>query len=317
MATIHRTTHSTTVAAPAETVYGLIADAGSWPRVFPPTVHAEVTPLGGGRQALELWATANGEVKHWTSERELDEGALTVTFRQRVSQPPVAAMGGTWTIRPSSAGGCEVVLDHDYAAVGDTPDNVAWIERAIDRNSAAELANLKAAAEQAGQLGDLLLDFSDQVRIAGAVSDVHDFVWRADAWERRLPHVARVALSEPGPSLQVLEMDTRAPDGSSHTTESVRVDIGPHRIVYKQLRLPALLSAHVGEWTFVETAVGVLATSRHIVVVKPSAVTQVLGDAATLADARAFVRKALGTNSLATLGHAKDFAERSGSLATG
>ncbi|WP_333768965.1 aromatase/cyclase [Streptomyces sp. IBSBF 2435] len=314
MATVHHTQHTVTVAAPADTAYDLIADAANWPRVFPPSVHVEQTPLGGGEETVRIWATANDEVKNWTSRRRLDPAARTVTFRQQVSQPPVASMGGTWTIRPLSAASCEVVLDHDFTAVGDTPQNVAWIGQAVDRNSGAELERLRATAEQIALMPELSLTFDDEVTIQGSAADVHDFIWQAEAWEERLPHVKRVVLTEPGEGMQTLEMDTLAKDGSQHTTKSVRVSFRPGRIVYKQLLVPALLTVHTGEWILRDTPAGLSATSRHTIVVDPDAVTRVLGAEATVADARDFVRTALGTNSLATLGHAKRYAEERAGL---
>jgi aromatase len=314
MATIHHAQHTITVAAPADTVYGIIADAANWPRVFPPSVHVEQTPAGDGEETIRIWATANDEVKTWTSRRRLDPAARTVAFRQEVSQPPVASMGGLWTIRPRSADSCEVVLDHDFTAVGDDAGNVAWIESAIDRNSGAELARLRTTAELADRLPQLSLTFDDEVLIQGSAADVHDFIWQADAWQERLPHVRRVELTEPGDGIQTLEMDTLAKDGSQHTTKSVRVSFAPGRIVYKQLLVPALLTVHTGEWILRGTPEGLSATSRHTVVVDPDAVTTVLGPDATVADALAFVRTALGANSLATLGHAKRYAEERAGL---
>jgi aromatase len=314
MATVHHAQHTVTVAAPADSVYRIIADAANWPRVFPPSVHVEQTPAGDGEETIRIWATANDEVKTWTSRRRLDPAARTVTFRQEVSQPPVASMGGTWTIRPLTAASSEVVLDHDFTAVDDLPRNVRWIEQAVDRNSGAELERLRATAELARRMPELSLTFDDEVLINGSAADVHDFIWQASAWERRLPHVKRVELTEPGEGIQTLEMDTLAKDGSQHTTKSVRVSFAPGRIVYKQLLVPALLTVHTGEWILRDTPRGLSATSRHTVVVNPDAVTGVLGDAATVADARDFVRGALGANSLATLGHAKRYAEERAGL---
>jgi aromatase len=314
MATVHRMQHTVTVGASADTVYGLVADAANWPRVFPPSVHVEQTPLGGGEETLRIWATANDEVKTWTSRRRLDPAARTVDFRQEVSQPPVASMGGRWTVRPLTGTSCEVVLDHDFTAVGDTAQNVAWIEQAVDRNSGAELERMRVTAELAARLPELALTFDDEVTIQGSAADVHDFIWQAREWEARLPHVKRVVLTEPGEGVQTLEMDTLAKDGSQHTTKSVRVSFRPGRIVYKQLLVPALLTVHTGEWILRDTPRGLSATSRHSIVVNPDAVTRVLGEGATVADARDFVRNALGANSLATLGHAKRYAEERAGL---
>ena len=140
--------------------------------------------------------------------------------------------------------------------------------------------------------------------------DVYDFIYQAQHWQERLPHVTRVELTEDTPNLQVLDMDTLTKDGSVHTTKSVRVAFPAERIVYKQLKLPALLDVHIGQWTIEPSPDGVDVSSRHTVVLKPSAIEPVLGAGKTIADARVFVQRALSTNSLATLELAKNFAER-------
>ncbi|GAA2905262.1 SRPBCC family protein [Streptosporangium fragile] len=306
--TTHRTEHQITVAAPAQDVFGLIADVTEWPRAFPPTVFADHVERGETEERIRIWATANGEVKGWTSRRHLDRDGLRVRFRQEVSQPPVAAMGGEWLIEPLSEELTRVRLLHDFQAVGNDPEKVEWIRRAVDRNSDAELAALRSVAERGRE--DLVLSFDDVVRVAGAAKDVYDFIYEAGRWEERLPHVARVALTEDTPNVQTLEMDTRTADGATHTTKSVRICFPHDRIVYKQLQTPALMSVHTGQWLIEEDADGVAVTSVHTVVIEPRAVPSVLGEGATVADARAFIRNALGRNSTATMRHAKEYAER-------
>lgn len=164
------TEHEITVAAPAESVYRLIADVTSWPRIFPPTVHVE--------------------------------------YLER---------------------------DHGELATGD----------------------------DAG----LLMSFEDTVRIDGSAQDVFDFLNEAQLWEKRLPHVRRVALTEVRPGLQVLEMDTSTKDGAIHTTRSVRVCFPHHRIVYKQIGLPALMTLHTGDWRLEPDGDAVSATSQHTVAI--------------------------------------------------
>ncbi|RAY12706.1 cyclase [Actinomadura craniellae] len=306
---VHEAEHQIMVSAPAQRVFDLVADVGAWPRVFPPTVHIEHVERGETEERISIWATANGEVKGWTSRRHLDRGGLSVRFRQEVSQPPVASMGGEWVIEPVGETQSRVRLLHDFRAVGDDPEKVAWIRQAIDRNSDAELAALRSAAEQGNGPDELLLSFADSVRVAGPAKDAYDFVYDAARWKERLPHVSRVVLGEDTPNVQSLEMDTRAPNGSVHTTMSVRICFPHEKIVYKQLRTPALLSVHTGQWTFEEDADGTLITSAHTVVIAPAAVTTVLGEGKTVADARAFVRDALGRNSTATMNHAKAHVE--------
>jgi aromatase len=300
--------HEITVAAPAKQVYQLVADVANWPQLFAPTVHVEHEARGERSERIRIWATANGTAKTWTSRRELDPAALRIDFRQEVSQPPVGGMGGAWLVEPLSPESSRVRLLHDYHAATDDPADLAWIDQAVDRNSHVELAALKDNAEAAAS--DLLFSFDDTVEIDGSARDAYDFVNEAQLWRERLPHVARVELTEETPGLQVLEMDTLTKDGSTHTTRSIRV-CRPHRkIVYKQIQVPALMTLHTGHWLFEDRpGGGITATSRHTVRINEDNIAAVLGADADVAAARTFVRNALSTNSLATLGYAKAYAE--------
>lgn len=307
--TTRQVEHEIAVEAPAAAVYRLIAEVVNWPRIFPPTIYVDQVERGDSEERIRIWATANGEAKNWTSRRTLDPERLRITFRQEISAPPVAAMGGTWITEPLSEASCRVRLLHDYRAVDDDPEGLKWIEEAVDRNSRSELAALKTNVELAHAAEEFTFSFEDTVQIDGVAKDVYDFIDEAGLWARRLPHVASVRLTEDTPGLQTLEMDTRAKDGSTHTTKSYRVTFPHHRIAYKQVTLPALMTLHTGVWTFAENAQGVAATSQHTVVLNTSNIAKVLGPEATVADAREYVQSALSTNSMATLRHAKDHAE--------
>lgn len=301
--------HEITVSAPAAEVYRLIADVANWPRIFPPTIYVDHLERSGNEELIGIWATANGEAKNWTSRRVLDPEGLRITFRQTVSTPPVASMGGTWIIEPAGEGASRVRLLHDYTAVGDDPAGLAWIDEAVDRNSRSELAALKTNVELATASEELTFSFEDTVRVDGATKDLYDFVNEADRWSERLPHVATVRLTEDTPGLQTLEMDTRAKDGSTHTTKSYRVCLDGRKIAYKQTTLPALMNLHTGYWTFRETDEGTFASSQHTVVLRPENIAKILGPEAGVAEAREYVQGALSTNSRATLNHAKAYAE--------
>ncbi|MFK4864408.1 aromatase/cyclase [Streptomyces sp. CSMPJR101] len=310
-ATTREVAHEITVSAPADAVYRLIAEVENWPRIFPPTIHVDHLERGAREERIRIWATANGAPKSWTSRRTLDPDNRRITFRQEVSTPPVAAMGGAWVIEERPGGESLVRLLHDYRAVDDDPAGLAWIDEAVDRNSRSELAALKENVERAHATRELTFSFEDTVLIEGAAKDVYDFIDQADRWVDRLPHVARVRFEEPAPGLQVLEMDTRAKDGSTHTTKSYRVTFPYRAIAYKQVTLPALMTLHTGLWTFEEYPRGVAATSQHTVVLNPDNIQRILGSDATVEDAREYVQGALSTNSRATLGHARDHAEKS------
>ncbi|PSJ24786.1 cyclase [Streptosporangium nondiastaticum] len=302
--------HEITISAPAAAVYRLIADVANWPRIFPPTIYVDHVEKGATTERIRIWATANGEAKNWTSRRTLDEKALTITFRQEVSTPPVASMGGTWIIEPLDEATSRVRLLHYYRAIDDDPEGLAWIDEAVDRNSRSELAALKTNVELAHAAEEVTFSFEDTVQINGSAKDVYDFINEAHLWSERLPHVATVRLEEDTPGLQTLEMDTRAKDGSTHTTKSFRVTFPSHKIAYKQVTLPALMTLHTGYWTFAENEDGVAASSQHTVVLNTENITKILGPDAGVAEAREYVHTALSTNSRATLGHAKAYAEQ-------
>ncbi|MET8407707.1 aromatase/cyclase [Streptomyces sp. NPDC005195] len=301
--------HEITIAAPAPAVYRLLAEVTNWPRIFPPTIHVDQVERNGSEERIRIWATAGGEAKSWTSRRELDPEGLRITFRQEIPAPPVAAMGGTWIIEPLEENASRVRLLHDYRAIDDDPHDLLWIDQAVDRNSLSELAALKKNVEVAHAAEEVTFSFEDTVLVDGSAKDVYAFINEAQLWSERLPHVATVRLEETTPGLQTLEMDTRAKDGSVHTTKSYRVTFPHQRITYKQVTLPALMTLHTGHWTFTDTDEGVTATSQHTVTLNTDNIHTILGPQATLTDARHYVHTALSTNSRATLTHAKAYAE--------
>ncbi|CAL9640200.1 hypothetical protein SUDANB32_06311 [Streptomyces sp. enrichment culture] len=307
---VHRTSHSTEVAAPAGIVYGLIADAERWPLFFPPNVHVERLETDGTNERLRMWATANGQVRSWISQRVQDPATRRVEFCQSHPQAPVRTMRGTWAVEELPGNTTQLTLLHDFTVHGDRPQDTAWVERAVDTNSRAELAGLKQLAERWTRLDELVLSFQDIVRVDAPAEPVYDFLYRAADWPRLIPHVARLDLTEDQPGVQVMTMDTLTADGAAHTTRSVRICF-PHagRIVYKQTATPALMEAHTGEWSVVFDGSGTTAVAQHTVVLREDAVERVLGPGADLAQARRHVREALGRNSTATLELARRHAQ--------
>ncbi|THA64128.1 cyclase [Streptomyces sp. A0642] len=307
---VYRTAHSVEVAAPAGVAYGLISNPVQWPLFLPPNVHVERLDFDGQNERLRMWATANGQVRSWISRRVQNPQARRIDFRQQHPQAPVETMNGTWTVEERRGGASVLTLLHDFTVSGDRPEDVAWVERAIDTNSVAELDHLKRLAERWPRLDELVLSFEDAVRVKGPAELVYDFLYRVSDWPELVPHVARLELTEDTPGVQVMAMDTRTADGSTHTTESVRVCFPQAgRIVYKQTTTPALMDAHTGEWSVLPDESGVTVISQHSVVLREEAIESVLGEGADLAQARRFVREALGRNSTATLNLAKRHAE--------
>jgi aromatase len=309
MTTLTHTEHVITISVPPAAAFWFISNVQVWPVCFPPTVHAERISGDDSDERIQIWALANGEIKTWTSRRRIDADAYRIEFAQEVSQAPVASMTGVWTIKSLSDAESVVTLTHDFRATDDDPASLALIENAVEQNSKAELAALKNAAQAHAQRGDLLMKCTDTVLIDGPVEEVYDFVYRCQDWPERLPHVVRLNVREDAPGLQLMEMDTRAPDGSVHTTISARACFPYSRIVYKQTKVPPILAAHSGVWLFEPADGGTRLTAGHAALIKPEAVPQVLGPDATVEQAKSRVHEALSTNSITTMRLAKAHVE--------
>ncbi|MFJ9646086.1 aromatase/cyclase [Streptomyces sp. NPDC101206] len=307
---VHRRTYAVDVAAPAGVVYGLIADTTRWPLFVPPSIHVERLDFDGVRDRFQMWATANGTVKSWLSHRTLDAPARRIDFHQEVPAGPALSLGGRWTVEARGTDRSRLTLDHAFTVAGDRPEDAAWVERATDSNSRAELARLKDSAERWTRLDDLLLSFEDSVRVKGPAELVYAFLYGIADWPGRVPHVLRADVVEERPGVQTVRMDTAYGDGPAQTTEAVRICF-PHalRIVHKQTATPPLLEAHTGEWSVIPDETGVTAVAQHTVLLREEAVETVLGPGTGLAEARAHVRQRLGAGSRTVLDLAKRHAE--------
>ncbi|MFE6856260.1 aromatase/cyclase [Streptomyces sp. NPDC057674] len=277
--------------------------------------------LGATDERIRLWAVVGSGVRSWTSRRTLDPAALRVDFAQQEPAAPIVRMSGHWSFgaEPGSpAATHRLALHHAWATEGgqEVGDR---IEAALDHNSKEEIAAVKAWAERPQAPEELIFSFSDTLLVDGPVSEVYDFLYRADLWPARLPHVAALDVetapeSPAGTEVQVQTMDmkTKGADGSVHATQSVRLCFADRRIVYKQTTVPRGLLGHTGEWLFEETPAGTLVTARHQVALDPGALEGVFGPGTTLESARRLVRDALGGNSRRTLGEARRHVESLG-----
>lgn len=302
-------THTRLVAAPAHDIYRVVADVALWPVVFGPSLHVRHFHRTERDERFQLWAVVGGEVHTWVSRRELDPVARRITFRQERTHPPITAMAGAWSFQQLPDGRTEVRLDHTFSVADE--EAMAGIRAAVDRNSLEELAALGRITELGHPVDQVIDTFSDAVVVDGALDDVYAFVRRSDLWPQRLPHVARVELSEDAAGIQHMEMDTVTADGTAHTTRSIRVCTAPSLIAYKQLLPPRMLLGHSGRWTFTPVDRGVEVTATHTVAIDPEAARDVLGPRSTLAQARSHLRAALGGNGRATLALAGRFAGES------
>ncbi|MBO1332631.1 aromatase/cyclase [Streptomyces sp. VRA16 Mangrove soil] len=321
--TPHTATHTAVLKALATRAYAVVADVLDWPLYFTPCLHAQVLDSAPDGERIRLWALVGDEVRSWTSRRTFDPAGLRIGFRQENSRAPLASMGGHWAFTAEPAEGTStLVLAHDWTLTDDAPAAARWVAEALDRNSTAEVAAVVSWAERTETAGELMFSFTDETTIDGPPSEAYAFLYRADLWPDRLPHVARLDLDTTaadeatgGAEVQTLEMDTAAADGTAHTTRSVRLCFpssagSPARIVYKQTTVPRPLLGHSGEWTVTATEDGrTRVTARHSVALDPDDITTYFGTGTNLADARTKVRDALGGNSRRTLAAARAHVE--------
>ncbi|MEU8654485.1 SRPBCC family protein [Streptomyces sp. NPDC048737] len=316
LAPVHRMAQHAEVDAPAGVLYGLIADALRWPVFLPPTVHVEQLEFDGGSERLRMWVTANGEIRSWTTRRVLDPVAHRVDFRQEVLPRPVTSMGGSWTVEPRGPGKSLVTLRNDFAVTDNVRADVDWVKRATAANTRAALANLRQLAERWHRLDALVLSFEESVRIDAAVEPVYDFLHRFGDRADAVPGATRIHVSERAPGVQLMTVELPGTDGTTRTTESVRIGF-PHagRIVYKDVRdteQPALLAARTGEWSVEPDAwgAGVTLVARHHAVLDEDGVRERYGDGAeAVRVAREALRSRLARQSVAALRLAREHAE--------
>jgi C7-C12 aromatase (ARO/CYC) len=298
--TVRRTA---TVAAPAQLVFGLVAEVQNWYQFHGPSVHAE--PAGrrdGAAVFRHWWVTDDHTVRTWRARWRFDRAAGRISYEFDPPEPGAAGLRGDWTFRPQAGPATEVLVEQG-----------PWGDGSYDASRAELelwelLASVTDAAEHDEERRDLMVDFEDPLFAGGSLDDAYAYLYEADRWPERIPHVSRLVLQEDVPNIQFFDMDTGAPDGSTHTTRSVRICLPGNKIVYKQIKLPALLDGHAGHWKFTPDREGCVLAARHTATIKPSALS-VLGPGTTVLDARKYVRRVLSANSMSNLRLAKAWAE--------
>lgn len=299
-----RAEHRAVLAAPADLLYQLVADATAAPLVFPTTVHVEQVQRGAGAERIRIWAAYGDDLRSWTSHRLLRPDLRRVSFQQDVPEPPVAFMRGEWRLEPLGADRTEVVLRHAYRAVDDDPAGLAWIGELADRISTGQLAALGAAAARAGTTGEPRLTVEDSAELSCPARVAYGFVQDLTGWVGPVPGVERVTVRRADGDLQVVDLVGVSPDGTRRESRLARVGIPPLRIAFKDLRpAPGLVAAHAGRWRFEPVTGGCRVTVRHDLAIDYAAVPATLGAAATPADARAHVRQTVRAASAAVLDH--------------
>jgi C7-C12 aromatase (ARO/CYC) len=306
---VHVAEYSVLAQAPAQVVFDTYVRAERWAQLFSNVVHTEYVSQDDGADAVEIWALRGEDaVRHWVSRRTIDREGLRVAFTNDPAPAPMAEAGGEWSFVPQPDGGTKVTIRHEFSLLDGADVAPERIAAEFEKHSTRQLRELKAAAERADELVDLIVDFEDPLFIGGTAEDAWVMLYEADKWPERLAHVKSLTMTEPEPGVQFFDMDTTTSDGRPHTTRSVRICLPHRKIVYKQVKTPPLLEVHTGHWSFTPTREGVIVGARHTVTIRPEKL-ELLGAGTTVDDARRYLRQVLSTNSMTNLRLAKSYAE--------
>jgi C7-C12 aromatase (ARO/CYC) len=310
--TEQQVTESVTIDAGYDVVFDLVREVANWPQFHLPAVHAEILRGTADGELVQHWSlTGPATVRTWRSLRRTDRSGHRISFEDKDVESPATACRGEWVFTELAPHRTSVELRHHVTAPADA-DLGPLLDR-ITQDSKENLDTLRVTAERHAELDELVLSFTDPLFIAGSIEDAYDYLYRADLWPERVPHVVALTMTEDVPNIQFFDMDTKTPDGSPHTTRSVRICLPHNLIVYKQTAVPPLLDAHTGHWRFTQTPEGVVAEARHTTTIKRAGLS-LLGDGTTVAGARRYLRRVLGGNSLGNLRLAKTFAEERAGL---
>ncbi|MGV9293038.1 aromatase/cyclase [Amycolatopsis sp. NPDC003676] len=295
------------VAAPPSTAREVALDVARWPQIHPSAVHVECLERTENSDLLQYWSVLDEHtVRTWRARRRVAD--FQVRFAQEPPEAPFASAAGGWSFEPVNGGETLVTRFEEFMLRDDARITADEARENVLKDCREDLAALRYAAEDRDALEQLTVSFEDPLFIVGAVKDAYDYLYEAEKWPARLPHVTRLVLDEEVPNIQFFDMDTVSADNSRHTTRSVRICLPQHKIVYKQLQPPKTMDAHTGHWEFAEAPEGLVATARHTATIKPSGL-HLFGDGTTVEHARRCLRRVLSANSMENLRLAKAYAE--------
>ncbi|MFE2827541.1 SRPBCC family protein [Streptomyces sp. NPDC059271] len=265
---VRRLRHSAEVAAPAEVVYALLADAVRRPLYSAGVVHVERMDAEGDRERLRVWEHAGGRVRCSLWARVAHPGELRIEFWRLSGEAPIASMAGQWSVSEAAGGHrCVVSVVHEFTvAAGSHGVEAARAALAAGDNARSALRSVRRIAEGRGGSRQRVLRFQESLRIEGPGEVVYDFLYRAGDWAGRVPQVRHVELSEVSPGIQCVDYRLRLPDHTVRATRSLRLCF-PHagRIVYKTTMPWAPVAAHTGEWSVLPDEHGVRVVAEHTV----------------------------------------------------
>lgn len=270
---VRRLVHSAEVAAPAEAVYALLANAVRGPLYSPQVLHVERMDADGDRERLRLWEQSGGGVRCSLWARVAHPGERRIEFWRLRGEAPFTSMAGQWTVEERPGGRSVVSVLHEFTVAGDPEGaEAARAALAVEDSARSALRGVRRIAQGSGGSRQRVLTFQESLRVEGPGEVVYDFLYRAADWAGRVPQVRHVEVSEVSPGIQAVNYRLRLPDRTERATNSLRLCF-PHagRIVYKQTTPWAPVAAHTGEWSVLPDEHGVRVIAEHTVLLDEDA----------------------------------------------
>lgn len=156
----HRTTHRTSINAPADLVFGMLQDAAHWPYLDGLTVYSERVSGDDATHELRTSVVSNGSLSSSHSWRVFDAAGHRGEFQQLDLEPPLRQLVGDWEV--STSDGLSVVtLNHGFDV--DDEHLTGRINGIIEDYAVRELEALRVSCER---LSILLQHHTPQVQAA-------------------------------------------------------------------------------------------------------------------------------------------------------
>jgi acyl carrier protein len=156
---LQHTEHAISIDASVDRVYDILSDLKGYERLFPPTQSVEILEEGSGYQIGRLVVDVGGSLQSWVTRRELDAEQALIRYHQIETAPLIGHMSGEWRCFPLGGSSTQLVLTHDFVVREPRNGRVAGLpveqaeealSGAVERNSHADLAAVKAEAERIG-----------------------------------------------------------------------------------------------------------------------------------------------------------------------
>lgn len=262
---VREAAHEAELNAPADLLYGLVADAMVAPLVFPATVHVACLDRTGSTEHIRIWAADDDDnLRCWTSRRRHDPARRTVVFQQDEPWPPLLLMRGEWRFEPTCPDRTLVTLAHAYAT--DTDDLAArtGLEGLLDRVSTGQLAALERFQHCSR------FSFQDSAELACPAADAYAVVRRVTEWPDLVPEIEWVRAANSRDDAELFHVTAK---GARETRLVLVAPSGQCSIAFKDLRPVPPVAAHSGRWLIEPTRTGCRVSVRHDIAVESTSDT--------------------------------------------